>query len=60
MDRQDEWEVIATTCEDGNCPKMLRHRTSGDVRVRGYLPDGTETDVTIPAADWSLLRTQLP
>lgn len=54
-------EVIAHSlgCEDGSCPTFFRDAATGDTLVRGYLPDGTETDVRIPAAQWSFLIAQL-
>ena len=52
-------KLIASTCEDGNCPTMWQDTVTGDVVVRGYLPDGSETDVRIPSADWAKLRAQL-
>lgn len=54
-------EVIAHSsgCEDGACPTIFRDTATGDVLVRGYLPDGSETDVRIPAAEWTFLTAQL-
>jgi hypothetical protein len=47
-------------CEDGKCPTIFRDDVTGDVTVRGALPDGTEADVRIGAADWAYLAAQLP
>jgi hypothetical protein len=47
-------------CQDGKCPTFLRDDATGDVWVRGYLPDGSEADVCIPAAEWTFLVSQLP
>jgi hypothetical protein len=54
-------KVIAhlPNCEDGSCPTFFEDTETGDLTVRGSLPDGTEADVRIPAADWAFLRTQL-
>lgn len=53
--------AIATTdCEGGSCPTIWHSPASGDYYVQGYLPDGTETLVRIPATDWLQLQSQLP
>jgi hypothetical protein len=41
-------EVIATSCDEGNCPTFSRDTETGEAVIRGYLPDGTETDVRQP------------
>jgi hypothetical protein len=47
-------------CIDGNCPTFFVDDETGEVTVRGYGPDGvTELDVTIPAAQWSKLMTNV-
>lgn len=58
----DDLEVIAhlAGCENGACSTIWRSRTTGDVVIRGQLPDGTEGDVRIPADEWAVLRPQLP
>lgn len=56
--------LIATTCTDGDCPKLYIDDSTGDVVVQGYLtndvptPDG-EALMRIPAGDWRTLLTQL-
>lgn len=56
------WTVLAHSqgCENGNCPTFFTDSGTGDVYVRGYLPDGTETDVRIPSTEWAYLVAQLP
>lgn len=56
-----ERDVIAHLpgCEDGNCSTFFRERDTGNVWVRGLLPDGTEGDVMIPASEWTHLLAQL-
>lgn len=47
-------------CNDGTCPTFFIDDETGDVKVRGYGPDGiTEIDVTIPAERWAVLMTNL-
>jgi hypothetical protein len=52
--------IAATTCENGACPTLYRHRITGDVYVQGYLPDGSEGLVRIPPTDWATLIAQNP
>lgn len=56
------WTVLAHSrgCENGNCPTFFTDPETGDTHVRGYLPDGTEADVRIPATEWAYLVAQLP
>jgi hypothetical protein len=52
--------VLASNgCNDGTCPTFFVDDISGDVYVRGYSPDGSETDVRIPRQDWAVLITSL-
>jgi hypothetical protein len=56
--------LIATTCTDGDCPKLYRDDTTGDVVVQGYATDTLATPagegvLRIPATDWQTLLTQL-
>jgi hypothetical protein len=47
-------------CNDGTCPTFFIDDETGDVKVRGSGPDGvTEIDVTIPAAKWAVLMTNV-
>lgn len=57
-----DWTVIAHSrnCENGTCPTFFCDDATGDHYVRGYLPDGSETDVRIPAEEWAFLVSQLP
>lgn len=60
-DLPPDLEVIASThCENGACPTLWRHRLTGDVYVQGYRPDGSESWVRVPAADWAELQAQQP
>lgn len=55
-------QVLAMSCNDGNCPTFWIDQAAGFVRVRGYDPqDPTrERDVDIPIAAWETLTAQLP
>lgn len=54
-------EVIASTsCENGACPTLYRDPVTRDVYVQGYRPDGSESWVRIPAADWATLQGHVP
>lgn len=56
------FEVLAGSCDGGDCPTFFIDRETGNVRVRGYDPADptTERDVEIPAAAWTRLVSQLP
>jgi hypothetical protein len=59
-------EVIAHLpgCEGGNCSTFWRDSNTGDIWIRALDPSDPagrrELDVRMPAADWALLRPQLP
>lgn len=56
------FRVLASSCNDGDCPTFFVDDETGDVHVRGYdLADSTrELDVAIPAAAWTRLISELP
>ena len=56
------FELLAGSCDGGDCPTFFIDRQTGTVRVRGYdLADPTtERDVEIPADAWARLVSQLP
>lgn len=56
------YELLAGSCDGGDCPTFFINPKTGDVRVRGNDPDrpGYERDVDIPAAAWARLVAQLP
>lgn len=56
------YQVLAVSCDGGDCPTFFINPDTGAVRVRGYDPnDATrELDVDIPAAAWARLVAQLP
>lgn len=56
--------LIATTCTDGDCPKLYVDDSTGDVVLQGYLTSGAPTPdgealMRIPAGDWRTLLGQL-
>lgn len=55
------FEIIARSCDGGDCPTFRRDPATGTVRVTGYNPDDptTERDVDIPAAAWDRLVREL-
>ena len=55
------WELMASTCMDGDCPKIHRNVETGAVRLRGADPaDPTqERDIEISGGDWRTLLAQL-
>jgi hypothetical protein len=56
------FEVLAGSCDGGDCPTFFIDTQTGDVRVRGYDPADphVERDVDIPAAAWTRLVSRLP
>lgn len=56
------FRVLASVCQDGDCPKFLIDDETDVVRVRGTDPDDptTERDVEIPGATWRQLLALLP
>lgn len=55
------FEIMAESCDGGDCPTFFIDRSTGTVRVRGYDPADPqrELDVDIPAAAWARLVTQI-
>lgn len=56
------FEVLARSCDGGDCPTFFIDRETGAARVRGYDPTdpSRELDVDIPAAAWARLLSELP
>lgn len=56
------FDILATSCDGGDCPTFFIDHEAGTVRVRGYDPrDPTrEIDVEIPGPAWARLVAQLP
>lgn len=54
------WTVMATSCDDGDCPTFFVDEDTGAVRVRGYDPQdpSRELDVEIPAQAWARLMRE--
>lgn len=55
------FELMAASCDGGDCPTFFLDRASGTVRVRGYDPHDSarEVDVDIPATAWARLVAQI-
>jgi hypothetical protein len=56
------FQVLAGSCDGGDCPTFFINPDTGVVRVRGYDPNDPtrELDVDIPPAAWARLVAQLP
>jgi hypothetical protein len=56
------FELVAGSCDGGDCPSIFINPETGDVRVRGADVDDPqqERDVQIPAAAWARLMAVLP
>lgn len=57
----DQYEILARSCPDGDCPTIFRNTTTGAIRVRGADPsDPTrELDVDFTPETWAGLMAQL-
>lgn len=57
----DQYEILASSCPDGDCPTIFRHRQTGRIRVRGADPaDPTqERDVDFDPQVFADLVAQL-
>lgn len=55
------FELLAGSCDGGDCPTFFIDRASGTVRVRGYDPQDSarELDVDISATAWARLVAQI-
>lgn len=58
----DTFEVLASSCDGGDCPTLFINPATGAVRVRGTDTEdpSRERDVEIPADAWARLVSQLP
>lgn len=51
-------ELLASTCDDGDCPKLQRDPANGDYLVRGRTgpaPDAPEVDIRMRPDQWETL-----
>ena len=50
---------VCRPCDVDDCPSIYQDTDTGDWYVQGYLPDGSEARVRIPAEAWPRLLAQL-
>ncbi len=54
--------LLATTCQDGDCPKLYLDEETGDIVLQGYVTDvpapAGEGGVRMSRAEWDTLLAQ--